>query len=83
MTLGQCLEKIQATWILFERGGPSSKTNTQVIVDQQIQFYSTLFVATNMQSTKEDPILLELKIKFDVHLRFVCLENDDAFKVVV
>ena len=83
VTLGQYLEKIRATWIHFGRVGPSSKSDTQAIVDQRAQFYSTLFAATRMQPTKEDPTLSELKTKFDVHLRFACLENNNAFKVVV
>ena len=75
VTLGQTLEKIWATWIYFGRVGPSSKSDIQVILDQQARFYSTLFATTGMQPTK-DPILLELKTKFNVHLRFSCLEND-------
>ena len=46
--VGQTLEKIQATWIYFGRVGPSSKSDTQVIVDQRARFYSTLFAATGM-----------------------------------
>ena len=83
VTVGQTLEKIRATWIYFGRVGPSSKSDTQVIVDQRARFYSTLFAATGMQPTKEDPTLSELKTKFDVHLRFACLENDNAFKAVL
>ena len=83
VTLGQTLEKIQAIWIYFERVGPLNKSDTQVIVDQRAQLYSTLFATIGIQPTKEDPILSELRTKFDVHLRFACLENDDGFKAML
>lgn len=42
-----------------------------------------LFVAIGMQSAKENPTLLKLKINFNIYLWFTCVEDDNTFKVVV
>ena len=56
---------------------------TQAIVDPCARFFSTLHAATGIPPAKEDSTLSELRTKFEVYLRFACMEDKSAFQAVI
>ena len=83
MTVGPSLRKIRETWKFFGRVGPSTAKDSQAIIDDRDRFYTTLHAATGIQPTGEHFKLLELRTKFEVHLRYACMQNDIDFEAVV
>ena len=79
----QCLQKIMDMWDVFERMEPSMATNTEEIVAQRAAFYGILFVCIRIPSKKEEYKLSELRIFFEVHLWFACMEQNGVFKAVL
>jgi hypothetical protein len=83
MPAEQCIEKIRETWNFFGRVGPSIAADMEAMVNDRAAFYSTLFVATGIPPKKEDYKILELRVLFDVYLRFACVEQDSMFAALL
>ena len=83
ISVEQSLIKIRETWTYFGRVGPSSHSDTQAIVDARMRFFSTLHAATSIPPMKEDSTLSELRSKFEVYLRFACMEDKSAFQAML
>jgi hypothetical protein len=83
MLVGQCIEKIRETWNFFGRMGPNTTVDTEATVNDRATFYSTLFAATGIPPKKEDYKVSELRVLFEVHLRFACVEQDSVFAALL
>jgi hypothetical protein len=67
----------------FGQVEPASKHDIESIVEDQANFYCMLFAATGIPPMKEDYKLSDLKIQFDVHLRFACVEDENVFRTIL
>jgi hypothetical protein len=83
MPVGQCIEKIRETWNSFGRVGPNTVVDMEATANDRAAFYSTLFAATWIPLKKEDYKVSELRVFFEVHLCFACVEQDSVFAALL
>jgi hypothetical protein len=83
ISVGQCIEKICGTWNFFGRVEPSTTEDTEAMVTDRAAFYNMLFATTGIPSKKEDYKISELRVLFEVHLRFACVEQDSMFATLL
>ena len=67
----------------FGQVGPTSKHDTESIVEDRASFYSTFFATTRILPKKEEYKLSELKTQFEVHLRLACVEEENIFRAML
>jgi hypothetical protein len=63
--------------------GPSKEIDMEETVVQRAAFYSLLFAYTGIPPKKEEYKFLRLRVLFEVHLRFACVERNTMFEVVL